>query len=74
MRNVTREARLDRLLQRRVALASDLVHDRGGHAGALELREGRSGIDGAELLLVASYLRRADCLSHMWHIIPSSTP
>ena len=51
--DLAREARLDRLLQRRIALAHDLVHDRGFHAGGLELGEGLSGIDGVELFRVA---------------------
>ena len=52
-RDVAREARLDRFLQGRIALAHDLVHHRGLHAGALKLREGLAGIDRVELLLVA---------------------
>ena len=51
--DVAREARLDRLLQGRIALAHDLVHHRGLHAGGLELREGLARIDRVELLLVA---------------------
>ena len=51
--DVAREARLDRRFQRRIALAHDLVHQRGLHAGGLELGEGLAGIDGVELLLVA---------------------
>ena len=51
--DIAREARLDGGLQRRIALAHDLVHGRGLHALPLELREGFSGIDRVELLLVA---------------------
>ena len=47
------EAGLDGLLQRRLALAHDLVHRRAPHAGGLQLREGLAGIHGIELLLVA---------------------
>ncbi len=52
-RDVAREARLDRFLQGRVALAHDLVYDGGLHAGGLELRKGLAGVHGVELLLVA---------------------
>ena len=51
--HVAREARLDRFAQLGILLARDLVHDRRGHAGLLELGEGLPGIDGIELLLVA---------------------
>ena len=51
--DVALEARLDGFLQRRIALAHDLVHGRGPHARTLELGEGLAGIDSIELLRVA---------------------
>ena len=59
-RHVAREARLDRFLQGRVALAHDLVHDGGLHARLLELREGLAGVHGVELLLVADQHHAGD--------------
>ena len=47
------EARHHRLLQRRIALAHDLVHHGGLHAGGLELGEGLAGVHGVELLGIA---------------------
>ena len=51
--DVALEARLDGFLQLRIALAHDLVHGRGLHAGGLELCEGLAGIDGVELFCIA---------------------
>ena len=51
--DVACEARFDGLLERRLALAHDLVHYSALHAGRLQLREGLAGVDGIELLLVA---------------------
>ena len=51
--DIAGEARFDGFLQRRIALAHDLVHHGGLHAGGLELREGLAGIDRVELFLVA---------------------
>ena len=51
--DIAREARFDGFLERRLALAHDLVHHRALHARALQLREGLAGVDGIELLLVA---------------------
>ena len=51
--DLAREARLDGFPQGGIALAHDLVHDGGLHAGGLELGEGLSGIDRVELLRIA---------------------
>ena len=51
--DIALEARLDRFLQRRIALAHDLVHGRGLEPRALELGERLAGIHGIELLRVA---------------------
>ena len=51
--DVALEAGFHRFLQGRIALAHDLVHRGGLHAGGLELGEGLAGVDGIELLRVA---------------------
>ena len=51
--DVPLQARLDRFLQRRIALAHDLVHRRGLHAGGLELGERLARVHRVELLRVA---------------------
>ena len=51
--HVAGEARLDRSLQLRIALAEDVVHHRRGHPGGPELAERLPCLDRAELLLVA---------------------
>ena len=58
--DLAREARLDRLFQVGIALAHDLVHDRGLHPGGLELGKRLARVHRVELLGVADQHHAGD--------------